>query len=289
LTRLDNKQTGCIILIMQRLHEADLAGVWLDKGAWYHLNLPAIAEREESIPIGGGRCHVRRAGDVLHAEREPREVLDQIKLDLGDYAFAAQYQQRPAPLGGGLIRLEWFKRYEGQVTPQPGDYIVLSCDTAYTVTDTADWTVITIWLVRPWNGVTMYILLDVFRRKLEFPAVESAILRLRQQWNACVIIVESVGAGIPLYQSLKAKLPLEVTCATPKDDKATRMMAETPAIERGRVWLPKEAPWLDAFERELVSFPNGRHDDQVDSLWLFLIAARHDFRGAPKWRSLAAA
>jgi hypothetical protein len=152
VTRLDNKQTGCIILIMQRLHEGDLAGVWLDKGGWYHLNLPATAEREESIPLGGGRYHVRRAGDVLHAEREPQEVLDQLKLDLGSYAFAAQYQQRPAPLGGGLIKLEWLKRYEGTITPQPGDYLVLSCDTAYTVSETADWTVILVWLVRPWKA-----------------------------------------------------------------------------------------------------------------------------------------
>ena len=183
-------------------------------------------------------------------------------------------------MGGGLIKLEWFKRYEGTVTPQPGDYLVLSCDTAYTVSETADWTVIMVWLVRPWKGMKMYILLDVFRQKLEFPAVEKAILLLRQKWNASVVLVETVGAGVSLWQRLRQKLPLMVTSITPKDDKATRMMAQTPVIERGQVWIPKEALWLDAFERELVSFPNGKHDDQVDSLWLFLFAAACNFRGA---------
>jgi predicted phage terminase large subunit-like protein len=85
---------------------------------------------------------------------------------------------------------------------------------------------------------------------------------------------------VSLWQRLRQELPLSVTSVTPKDDKATRMMAQTPVIERGQVWIPKEAPWLDTFERELISFPNGRHDDQVDALWLFLFAAGCNFRGA---------
>ena len=80
LSRLDDKQNGAIVLVMQRLHEDDLAGVLLrGSDEWTVVNLPAIAEQNEGIPIGNGQVHFRRAGDVLHAEREPLEVLESLR------------------------------------------------------------------------------------------------------------------------------------------------------------------------------------------------------------------
>jgi hypothetical protein len=84
------------VLVMQRLHEDDLAGVLLrGSDEWTVLSLPAIAEQDEEIPIRNGKTHPRRAGDVLHPEREPRDVLESLRAQLGAETFAAQYQQQP--------------------------------------------------------------------------------------------------------------------------------------------------------------------------------------------------
>src|SRR5205085_941637 len=100
LSRLDDKQNGAIVLVMQRLHEDDPAGVLLrSSDKWTVVNLPAIAERDEQIPIGNGQIHFRHADDVLHPEREPREVLERLRAHSPEM-FAAQYQQQPVPPGG---------------------------------------------------------------------------------------------------------------------------------------------------------------------------------------------
>jgi hypothetical protein len=88
-----------IILVMQRLHVADLVGYILDKepGRWTLLTLPAVAEADEAIPIGGGWVHHRACGEPLHAAREPLHVLEEMRTAMGTYAYAAQYQQTPGP------------------------------------------------------------------------------------------------------------------------------------------------------------------------------------------------
>jgi hypothetical protein len=89
---------------MQRLHEDDLAGKLLREGGWRHLDLPAIAQEDEEIPIGPGKAHARKKGDVLHPAREPLAVLEEIKHGMGSLAFSAQYLQRPVPLEGNLVK-----------------------------------------------------------------------------------------------------------------------------------------------------------------------------------------
>ncbi len=89
LSRLDNKSEDSIVLVMQRLHVDDLAGHLLDQGGWTHLNLPTIAESEHDIPIGPGRVHRRKPGDLLHADRESQSVIDEAKSAMGSLAFAA--------------------------------------------------------------------------------------------------------------------------------------------------------------------------------------------------------
>ena len=109
LSRLDDKQNGAIVLVMQRLHEDDLAGVLLrGSDEWTVLSLPAIAEQDEQIPIGNGQFHCRHAGDVLHPERESRDVLESLRK-LSAETFAAQYQQQPVDPGGGTIKRPWVR------------------------------------------------------------------------------------------------------------------------------------------------------------------------------------
>ena len=129
-SRLNDKETGIIIIVQQRVHEEDLAGYLLEQGGWTHLNLPAIAEEDQIIALGPVLKHFRKSGTALHEAREPLPVLEQLKRDMGSYAFAAQYQQTPAPAGGGLIKLDWFRYYEYPIQKQKGDQIYQSWDTA---------------------------------------------------------------------------------------------------------------------------------------------------------------
>src|SRR5712692_3350216 len=119
-SRLNDKRNGCIILIMQRLHEDDLVGHVLGMEPWHVIRFPAIAEEDETHVIQtpyGTRRFERRAGEALHLEREPLEVLNRIREAQGKYNFAGQYQQAPAPLGGGLVKAEWFKTYTAADLP----------------------------------------------------------------------------------------------------------------------------------------------------------------------------
>jgi hypothetical protein len=106
LSRLDDKQSGAIVIVMQRLHVEDLTGSLLKRGSadWVHLNLPAIAEQNEQIQISDEEFYTRRAGDPLHPEREPIAVLEKMRAELGADTFAAQYQQCPIPQDGAMIR-----------------------------------------------------------------------------------------------------------------------------------------------------------------------------------------
>src|SRR5262249_9689728 len=130
LSRLDDKTKDAIIVVMQRLHLDDPVGHLLEQEGWTHLNLPAIAESDFRIPLGPGRYHLRRVGDLLHPEREPREVLDEFKRSMGSLDFAAQYQQEPVAEGGNLIKWDWFQFYDEPPGRTPEDRIVVSWDTA---------------------------------------------------------------------------------------------------------------------------------------------------------------
>ena len=120
LSRLDDKNTGAIVLVMQRLHIDDLAGYLMEQGGWEVLSLPAIAEVEQEVPIGPGKVHYRRVGDVLHPEREPLAVLERLKAEMGTYDYNAQYLQAPVPLGGNMIKWEWFVYFSDQPTATRG-------------------------------------------------------------------------------------------------------------------------------------------------------------------------
>ena len=98
---------------MQRLHEDDLVGHVLAQEEWEVLRFPAIAETDEVHQIEtiwGQETFSRRRGEALQPDREPLETLDRIRRTIGPYNFAGQYQQSPAPLGGGLVKAEWFKQ-----------------------------------------------------------------------------------------------------------------------------------------------------------------------------------
>lgn len=147
-SRLNNKATGCIIIIMQRLHEDDLVGHLVQQGGWKVLKFPAIAVEDETHVIStplGPRTVQRRVGEALHPEREPRDILENIRRTIGEYNFSGQYQQEPAPLGGGTVKLEWFKTYKDGEQPARFDLVFQSWDTAVKATELSDYSVCTTW------------------------------------------------------------------------------------------------------------------------------------------------
>jgi predicted phage terminase large subunit-like protein len=275
LSRLDDKQSGATILVMQRLHEDDLAGKLLREGGWRHLNLSAIAEIDEGIPIGPVIVHHRTKGDVLHPEREPLAVLEKTKREMGSLAFSAQYLQRPVPIEGNLVKRDWIKRYDIAPDRGLGAMIIQSWDVASTIGDTRDWSVCTTWLKRQRN----YYLLHTWRGQLEFPQLRRKVVSLASEYQPNRILIEQAGAGLHLIQELRTNpvpgIPLPIG-VKPEGDKLVRMEAQCARFEAGQVYLPREVPWLSEFLHEILSFPNGRHDDQVDSVSQFLNWAESD-------------
>lgn len=266
LSRLNDPKTSPIVLIQQRVHDSDLAGYLLENEDWVHLDLQAIAEELTEIDLGWRGKVIRKEGHLLHEERLPRELLDDYRHKLGSYVFAAQYQQRPAPLGGGYVKWAWFKTFTQAPIFKPGDRIVQSCDTASKADEANDYSVCTTWHVR--NNKAW--LIDLYRVKLEFPELKRQIVVQANDHNAKLILIEEAGSGIQLIQDLKRETGLHIKGMIPKDDKATRLLAVSPAIEAGRIAIPENAPWLAEFQREITLFPNGKHNDQVDSLSQFL-------------------
>ena len=266
VSRLNNKNDDAIIVIQQRLHEDDLVGHLLRTGDWVHLNLPANAEEDEYIQTNDKNWQLREVGDLLQPERESQAILDELKIQMGSNLFAAQYQQRPAPLEGGILKWSWFKTYDKAPGRVDSDIVVQSWDPASSTGDNNDFSVCTTWLLR---GKDCY-LLDLQRLKLEFPELVKFATKSAYDWYPNLIIDENVGIGRAMYQQVRHKVGSVVRGFAPKSDKEGRMTGESPAIEAGYVHLPEEAEWLVDFRHEVINFPNGKHDDQVDSLSQFL-------------------
>src|SRR6266446_6305958 len=277
-SRLNDKRRGAIVIIMQRLHEDDLVGHVLGQEPWDVLSFPAIAEAEEAHQIEtiwGPRCFARRQGEALHPDREPLETLEHIRRTIGEYNFAGQYQQSPAPLGGGLVKAEWFKRYGANERPESFDRILQSWDTANKATELSDFSVCTTWGLK---GKDFY-LLNVLRKRLEYPALKRAVREQQSLFNANLVLIEDKASGTQLIQELIAEGCYAVTRYEPTTEKTMRMNAQTAMIENGFVHIPETAPWLAQYLHEMTVFPKGKHDDQVDSTAQFLDWFKKPFPG----------
>jgi predicted phage terminase large subunit-like protein len=265
-SRLNNKKGGCIILIMQRLHEDDLVGHVLGVEPWKEIRFPAIAEEDETHLIQssckiGMRRFERRAGEALHPEREPLEVLDHIREALGEYNFSGQYQQAPAPLGGGLVKAEWFKTYADADLPAKFETTFQSWDTANKPTELSDYSVCTTWGVKDKHAY----LLHVIRKRLGYPGLKRAVREQAEAFNPQTVLIEDKASGTQLIQELVNEGMYAIKKYEPTMDKIMRMHSVTSTIENGFVHLPDKAAWLPEYLHELSSFPKGKYDDQADS------------------------
>ena len=260
LSRPDDKQVARIVLVMQRVHQDDLAGYLEEQGGFEILNLPAIATKTQSYELGAGRVYLRQQGELLHAAHEPASVLLELKREMGPIAFSAQYQQSPIPPGGTIIRRKWFTFYDAIPSYQRGDHIIMSWDIALSEEEKGDYFACVVLLRRK----EVFFILEVIRGRLRFDDLKHKILEVKRRYGDGTLLIEDSPISKGLIQSLE-EASINVTKYTPDTDKRSRLIAQSDRFAGGSVRLPKSAPWLEDFTAELLAFP-GRHDDQVDAL-----------------------
>jgi len=265
---------AAIIVVLTRWHEDDLAGRLLHAAEedpqadqWTVLRLPAIAEEED--PLG------RAPGEALWPEQYGEGALAAVKASVGSYVWAALYQQRPQPAGGGIFRREWFRywrrggqewyvleRPEGPHRVPPGRcWIFAVVDLAASLKQSADYTVVSTWAVTPERDL---LLLDCIRARLEGPDQPRLIRDAYYRWRPGAIWIERSGYQLTLIQQLRREgLPVRELAAD--RDKVARALPAAARYEAGTVYHPVGAPWLDEWEAELLAFPTGAHDDMVDT------------------------
>lgn len=266
--RLNDPKAGVIVIVAQRLHVDDLVGRLIPSGDWDVLNLPAIATEPQVLALGGGAKLHRNIGDLLHPERIDQDELDRIRREMGSSSFEAQYQQSPVLPGGNLMKREWFRCYDGQPRLGQHEAIVQSWDTASVPGIGNDFSVCTVW-----GLIDGYIdLLYVHRAQQHYPDLLRTARTLREKWKPRLIVVEKAGVGIALGNELQRDGLRDVQALAVKSSKVERMALQCAKMEAGKLRLPKSEPWLDLFLAEVGEFPNGKYDDQVDSMSQMLLA-----------------
>lgn len=278
-----------VLLIQTRWHEEDAAG-WLlkqeDGADWRVISIPAIAEGDrDAVPfvdLAPGDPLGRKVGEPMVSTRDTLEAkrdFDKIRRSVGEYVFAALYQQRPAPAAGGIFQKDKIRYWSmnspdldgnasidvgGQRTMLSNCWKFQTIDLAASTKTSADYTVIGTWAI-DLNG--NLILLDAFRGKISPDQHWSAARAQRERWGSDVLYVESRMFGTTIvYEAGRNNVPVvELQADT---DKLTRALPASARLDAGKLWFPSlaQAPWVQDWIDEMTAFPNATHDDTVDVL-----------------------
>jgi predicted phage terminase large subunit-like protein len=272
-TRLDSKNQGTIVVVMQRLHEHDLSAVCQELG-YHHVCLPAEAEAHTTITFPRSeRVKVRERGDLLWPAREGATALAMMQRVLGSANYAGQYQQRPAPAGGLLFKRDWFKFFD----TAPADLSVTqSWDLAFKDGPENDCVV---GLVGGKKDANIY-LVDRMKGRWNFADTCRQIQACRQRHpKTAAILIEDTANGPAVMDTLKSKVP-RIIPVQPEGGKQARAYAVQPLVEAGNIYLPNprlygqlvpERAWVEDFLHQLTIFPRGSHDDDVDAFTQLLL------------------
>lgn len=286
-SRMVDPSTSRRVIIMQRLHESDLAGHALASGNYDHLCLPMEAERRCVItvphpcsmaedatgrptePTTVGFKDERQSGDLLWLERFPEKAVKERQREMGSRGAAAQDQQRPMPAGGGLFKRDWIQYW--RVFPRGRVQFIQSWDCAFKGLDDSDYVVGQVWARKDGE----YFLVDQVRDRMSVSGTCKAILSLSAKWPKAVRkLVEDKANGPAVIQLLKKRVP-GLLAVNPQGGKVARAQAVEPLWESGNVFIPDPAlaPWVHDFVEELIPFngDDGREDDQVDSMTQALV------------------
>jgi predicted phage terminase large subunit-like protein len=257
-------------VVHTRWGKRDLIGRLLDYASknpgadqWEYIEFPAI------MP----------SGKSLWPEYWPIEELEKIKATIAPHLWNAQYMQNPTGEEGALLKRDWWQDWTKDDPPQC-DYVIMSLDAAQEAHNRADYNAVTIWGVferENENGdkINNVILLEAWRERMEFPELKRAMFKMYSEWNPDTFIVEKKSNGAALYQEMRAA-GIPVTEFTPSkgNDKISRVNAVSDMFSSGLIWASKDRRWAQEVMDECAEFPNGDHDDYVDSVTQALIRVR---------------
>lgn len=273
-SRLNDKNTGRILVVMQCLHAHDLSGFLFENDPDFKsIVLPLIAEKDEKWQIKNRitktiTTYERKKGELLHPEREGEKVVNSYRNSMSPFVFSAQYQQNPMPIGSGMIKQEWMKYY--QALPSRLDKIILSWDTAAKAMENNAYSACAVVGIGNENGQKYY-LIEVFRGRLNFPELTKKVQEMSDKYERIaqgrtITLIEDASSGTSLYQTLKGRIASlkSVFCKGSKEQRFNIVALKT---EQGDLLFPgKYESWFTNFEDEFLTFPNSLFKDQCDAL-----------------------
>ena len=316
-SRLNNRKTGAMIVVMQRVHEGDLSGDILEKGGYVHFCVPMsyvpcqhvnawvqkdgldkietfIGEDIEDIDDDHVFWVDRRTedGDLLWPGRFPASEVFKLERELGPYAYAGQYQQTPAPRGGGIIRDEWWQPWDkknaekngGVPEKYPGfEYILAALDTAYTEREENDPSALSIWGVfRDPNGQPLIFLMFCWAERMMLHDLVSRVGADCKKFKIDRLIIENKASGHSVSQELArlfGSFDFGIELVDPRTgfikspDKVARLQTVVHLFAEGLIYAPDKS-WADEMIKQCALVPRAVHDDLADTCSMALIYLR---------------
>jgi len=253
---------AAIVIVMTRWSKIDLTGQLIKQAAndpnadqWEVIEFPAI------LP----------SGTPIWPEFWKLEELERTKASLPVGQWNAQYQQNPTSEAAAILKRDWWKRWERDKPPKV-DAILMSWDTAFEKTEIADYSACTVWGVfdkeNEDNGKIYpnIILLDAFKKKMEFPELKRKVKEMYDEWEPDSLIIEKKSSGAPLIYELQSLgIPVAEFTPTRGNDKISRANAVSDLFSSGTIWAPMHR-WAEEVIEECGEFPGGEYDDYVDSV-----------------------
>ena len=257
---------GSIVIVMTRWAQRDLTGQVLKSAAqrsgeeWEVIEFPAI------LP----------SGNPLWPQFWSKEELEALREELPNAKWQAQYQQNPVGNESAIVKRDWWKWWEKDDPPRC-DYILQSWDTAFEKTQRADYSAGTTWGIfdcEEDNFAPNIILLNTYKKRVEFPELKRDVLREYNEYEPDSLIVEKKASGAPLIYDLRAMgIPVQEYTPSKGQDKIARLNSVSDIIASGKVWVP-QTRWAEELVDEVAAFPSGEHDDLVDATTLALMRFR---------------
>lgn len=286
-TRLNNPKEDAIILIMQRLHQADLTGHLLTKKKvkWVHVCIPMEYEGVQGFDAGRdiGRPDLidprTKDGELFFEERFDRKTVNALKEDLGSYGSAGQLQQRPSPKGGGILKMDWWRIWPDDKPLPHCEHIFTSWDTAYSEEDLKNnsYSAMTQWGVFWHEQRQKYclLLLKAWAGQINYPDLRKKAKKIDYEQSPDAHLIEKKASGQSLVQDLK-QARIRVRTYQPDRDKVARAYSVSAMFESGQVYAPNRR-WADKVIDYAAQFPNGASpsSDFTDTITQALLYLRN--------------
>lgn len=299
-TRIADPSYFARIIVMQRLHDADLCGSELARGGYTHLMIPLEYEPKRAYSTGVGPNYARDPrtveGEAMWKDRHTPEFVAKLKHDVAPFE-SAQLQQDPVPTTGGIFQREWLQKFWSFAGPNyiPGTIplpdlkkmqLCQSWDMTFKKAADNDRVAGGVW----GRHIAQYFLLDEVCRRMSYTETKQAMRDMHDKWpRARAILVEDKANGSAILDEMAKELS-GLIAVDPEGGKEARAWATSPLFKAGNIILPHPSMagygWVKAYIEELARFPKAPHDDEVDETTQ---ALNYLSLHAPKWVGAMAA